>query len=204
MTNRFTKLTRNRAGQDALTLIYAAALVQDETIAEDIRASAGVLIEISDDAALAREYDQDRKEAVTSLMVRRTLRAAHQGHAATMIELMTTGPERVKLILGHLSIVGEQFPPAPLFADTPLVPGQRCVLIADGAATTYEQGAVPGRLDRIGDGPAVLVAQNSDGSVMITNEDGGEPRRGVLRLSQRFPELAPQKDDQADGPSSGP
>lgn len=204
MTDHVTKLTRNRAGQDALTLIYAAALVRDEAIADDLRASAGVLIEISDDAALSREYAGSRKDAITSLMVRRTLRTAHHGDATALMEMMTTGPQRAGLVLGHVRTVSEQFPPAPLFADTPLKPGQPCVLIADGAATSYAQSAVPGRLEREGGGPPVLVAQNSDGSVMITNEDGGEPRRGLLRLSPRLPEPAPQNDDQAEGPSSGP
>lgn len=203
MTDNVTQLIKNRAGQDALTLIYAAALVRDSAISEDIRASAGVLVEISDDQDLAREYASDKKSAIASLMTNRTLRMAHRHDVEGMMEMLSRGPQRGSLVLGHLRLIGEQFPAASLFADTPLSPGQPCVLIGDGAAISYAQSDVPGRLERLGGGPAVLVAQNSDGSVRITDEDGGNARTGVLRLLPRLPEPAPHN-DQAEGPSSGP
>lgn len=115
--------------------------------------------------------------------------------------MIVDGPRRAAQVLGHLRILDEQFPAASLFADTPLAPGQRCVLIAAGVAVSYAQSSVPGRLDPIGGGEPVLVGQNSDGSVRVTDADGGNPRVGALRVFAHAPAPAPVPEVKDHGPS---
>lgn len=197
-------LTGTRAGRDALTLVFASSLIKDEAVAEEFRSSAKLLVGISRDASLSREYDISMEDALTSLMMRQIRTTSHHGNADGLMDVMIYGPRRAASVMGLVRAVSKQFPPATLFADTAPPPGQPCILITDGLAVIYRQSDMPGRLEHLGGGPAVLVAQNQDGSVMVTNEDTGSRSHGVLLLSPGFPDQEPVKDDQIDGPSSGP